>query len=135
MTRDRRAEPLVPGVVMGTWPYMAPEQILGRLVDARTDVFAFGVVLYEMVAGRRPFGGDSAPQVMAAIRARSSLALGGAANVPHALQRVVEKCLAKPPEARWQSMSDLGDQLRWIEEDSADQRRAPTPLENDACRC
>ena len=120
----------VPGMVMGTWPYMAPEQILGRPVDARTDVFAFGVVLYEMVAGRRPFGGDSAPQVIAAILERDPPSLSAVPHVPHALQRVVEKCLAKPPEARWQSMSDLGDQLRWIEEDLRRPAEAsPPPLE------
>ena len=108
----------MPGVVMGTWPYTSPEQILGRPVGPATDVFAFGVVLHEMLAGRRPFEGDSAPQIMAAILERDAPPLSTAApHVPRDLQRVVEKCLAKPAELRWQSMSDLADTLRWIEDD------------------
>lgn len=107
-----------PGVVMGTWPYMAPEQFLGQAVDARTDVFAFGVVLYEMLAGQRPFRGESAAAVMAGVLEREPLDLTSAApSVPRPLARLVEKCLAKSADARWQSMRDLGDALRWVEED------------------
>lgn len=108
------------GAVVGTWPYMAPEQILGQRVDARTDVFAFGIVLYEMLTGRRPFAGDSAPQIIAAILERNAEPISTAApDVPRALRRLVEKCLAKPAEARWQSMTDVADALHWIEEDLA----------------
>lgn len=103
---------------MGTWPYMAPEQFLGQAVDARTDVFAFGVVLYEMLAGQRPFRGESAAAVMAGVLEREPLDLTSAApSVPRPLARLVEKCLAKSADARWQSMRDLGDALRWVEED------------------
>ena len=110
----------VPGTVVGTWQYMAPEQILGRPADARTDVFAFGVMLYEMLAGRRPFAGDSAPQIIAAILERDTPPLSTVApDVPWALRRIVEKCLAKSADARWQSMHDLSDELRWVEEDLA----------------
>jgi serine/threonine protein kinase/Tol biopolymer transport system component len=120
-----------PGVLMGTWPYMAPEQILGQPVDARTDVFAFGIVFHEMLTGTRPFQGDSAPRIMAAILERDAPSLATAVpGLPRALSRVVDKCLAKPVEARWQSMRDLADELRWIEDDidrpSADAPAAPT---------
>jgi len=108
----------VPGVVMGTWPYMAPEQILGQPADARTDVFAFGIVLYEMLTGRRPFAGDSAPQIIAAILEREVPSLSSVTpHIPRGLQRVVNKCLAKQPDARWQSMRDLADELHWITDD------------------
>ena len=102
---------------MGTVPYMAPEQIEGREVDARTDIFSFGVVLYEMVCGRRPFAGDSRASLMAAIVAAeppppSSLQ----PQAPPSLERLILRCLAKDPEDRWQTARDLAAELRWIAE-------------------
>lgn len=107
----------VPGVIMGTWPYMAPEQILGRPADARTDVFAFGVVLYEMLAGRRPFLGDRATCIAEILERDPPPLARVAPHLPDALCRVVEKCLLKDPDHRWQTMHDLADDLRWIELD------------------
>ena len=105
------------GTVMGTVPYMAPEQIEGREVDARTDIFAFGVVVYEMVCGRRPFAGDSRASLMAAIVAAEPPSLSSLQpQAPAALERLILRCLAKDPDDRWQTARDLAAELRWIAE-------------------
>ena len=96
---------------------MAPEQIEGRDVDARTDIFAFGVVLYEMVCGRRPFAGDSRASLMAAIVAAEPPLLSSLQpQAPASLERLILRCLAKDPEDRWQTARDLAAELRWIAE-------------------
>jgi hypothetical protein len=107
--------------ILGTIPYMAPEQIEGHEVDDRTDIFSFGVVLYEMVAGHRPFTGDSRASLMAAIVASAPPALSEVQPLtPPSLERLVGRCLAKDPEDRWQSVRDLAFELRWItDSDSA----------------
>ena len=108
------------GTVLGTIPYMAPEQVEGRDTDARTDVFALGVMLYEMTAGRPPFEGRSGASVMAAILTHDPLPLSGARpGVPASVDRVVKRCLAKNPDERWQSASDLTSALEWSRDDSA----------------
>jgi hypothetical protein len=113
-----RSEPLTAAdTIVGTVPYMAPEQIEGREVDARTDLFAFGVVLFEMVSGRRPFSGDSRASLMAAIVTAEPPALSALkAQAPASLERVIRRCLAKDPEDRWQTARDLAAELRWIAE-------------------
>ena len=106
------------GVVLGTVPYMAPEQVEGKEADARSDLFALGAVLYEMATGRRAFEGKSAASVMAAVLERDPPPLSTAAPLaPPALERLVRKCLAKDPSARWQTAADLADELRWISSD------------------
>ena len=101
----------------GTVPYMAPEQIEGHAVDARTDIFSFGVVLYEMLAGKRPFAGDSRASLMAAIVASEPPALSSLQpRTPAALERLINRCLAKEPDDRWQTARDLAAELRWIAE-------------------
>jgi serine/threonine-protein kinase len=90
------------GVIAGTIAYMSPEQALGRPVDARSDVFSFGAVLYELLSGRKAFGGDTALQTLTAIIHEASPAL----DVPH-LDRIVKRCLAKQPGDRFQSMADV----------------------------
>ena len=108
------------GSILGTWPYMAPEQIDGRAVDTRADIFAFGAVMYEMATGRRAFEGDSHASLIAAILAREPPPINDRQPAaPPALDRVVRKCLAKDPDARWQSALDLTDELKWIAEDRA----------------
>ena len=103
------------GSIAGTVPYMAPEQIEGREVDGRTDIFAFGVVLFEMLSGRRPFAGDSRASLMAAIvAAEPPPLLSLQPQVPASLERVIRRCLAKDPEDRWQTARDLAAELRWI---------------------
>jgi eukaryotic-like serine/threonine-protein kinase len=105
------------GTIVGTVPYMAPEQIEGRHVDARTDIFSFGVVLFEMLSGRRPFAGDSRASLMAAIVAAEPPALSSLQpRTPASLERLILRCLAKDPDDRWQTARDLGAELRWIAE-------------------
>ncbi|MGE5360316.1 MAG: protein kinase domain-containing protein, partial [Bacteroidales bacterium] len=112
----RSAEPATAGgAILGTIPYMAPEQLEGKDADARSDIFAFGAVLYEMLTGKRAFEGESHASVVAAILDRdppppSSVTL----LTPPALDRFVRKCLHKDPERRWQTASDVADELRWL---------------------
>jgi len=103
------------GTILGTWPYMAPEQLEGKPTDARTDLFSLGAMLYEMVTGERPFRGDSRASLIAAImtsRPRPMKELE--AVTPPSLDRTVRRCLEKDPEERWQSARDLAAELRWI---------------------
>jgi Tol biopolymer transport system component len=95
-----------PGAVMGTVGYMSPEQVRGEAVDARSDIFSFGAVLYEMLAGRRAFRGESAVETMHAILKDDPPALPGA-DLPPGVDRVVRHCLEKRPEERFQSARDL----------------------------
>ncbi len=100
---------------VGTLPYMAPEQFDGRPIDARSDLFAFGALVYEMVAGRRPFEAKSQASLIAAILDRDPEPLATVQpSIPRGLDRLVRKCLAKDPEARWQSAVDVADELRWL---------------------
>ena len=107
--------------VLGTLPYMAPEQIEGHAVDARTDIFSFGVVLYEMIAGRRPFGGDTRGSVIAAIVGTEPPSLASLQPaIPRPLERLISRCLAKDIELRWQTARDVATELRWISETGPD---------------
>jgi Tol biopolymer transport system component len=103
------------GTILGTPQYMAPEQVEGGDADTRSDLFAFGAILYEMMTGRRAFEGKSTASVMAAILEREPAAISTIQPlVPLALDRMVTRCLAKAPDSRWQSAADLEDELRWI---------------------
>ncbi len=95
------------GLVAGTPPYMAPEQLLGHETDFRTDQFAFGVLLYEMAAGRHPFGARSLPSTIAKILAGQPQALQPSDRVPQALQAIIDRCLQKDPLARFPSTHEL----------------------------
>jgi serine/threonine protein kinase len=103
------------GVILGTLQYMSPEQIEGKDIDARTDIFAFGAVLYEMLTGRRPFEGKSQASLIGAIldhdppRVMSLLP-----TAPPMLDEIVARCLAKDPDERWQSARDVMCQLEWV---------------------
>jgi Tol biopolymer transport system component len=116
-----QAQPLTAqGTIVGTFQYMAPEQIEGAEADARADIFSFGTVLYEMATGRCPFEGKTQASVIAAILAAEPppiTALRPAA--PAALDRVIRTCLAKDPDERFQSAHDLLLQLRFIAADSS----------------
>jgi len=115
------------GTIVGTIQYMAPEQLESRGIDSRTDIFALGVLLYEMVTGRRAFEGSSQAGVIAAIIKSEPVPLKSLMPAaPPALDRLIGKCLEKDPGRRWQSTSDLADELRWMLEDlSAGERTAP----------
>src|SRR5215475_8999592 len=98
-----------PGVVMGTAGYMSPEQVRGQEVDHRSDIFAFGVILYEMLSGRQTFSGESAIEVMNAILKEEAAELSETkARIPPALDKIVRRCLEKKPEQRFHSAHDLG---------------------------
>lgn len=97
-----------PGVVMGTASYMAPEQVWGESVDPRTDIFAFGAVLYEMLAGKPAFRRDTAAETMTAVLKEDPRELSDPGHpVSPALDRIVRRCLEKNPEQRFQSAKDL----------------------------
>ncbi len=110
------SEPLTGrGVIVGTLPYMAPEQLEGRPADARTDLWALGTILYEMLAGKRAFDGDTSANLIGAILEREPEPIAERQPLtPPALDRLVRKCLAKAPDERWDSAHDVADELRWI---------------------
>ena len=105
------------GSIVGTLQYMAPEQLEAGEVDARTDIFAFGAVVYEMATGKRAFEGKSQASVIGAIMHSDPPSMSSLQPMaPPALDRVVKKCLAKEPDQRWQTASDLCGELKWIAE-------------------
>jgi len=108
------------GTILGTVQYMAPEQLEGKETDARTDMFAFGSVVYEMATGRKAFEGQSQASVIAAILEHEPPPISSLQRMaPPALDRTIKKCLAKDPEERWQTARDLRDELKWITEGSS----------------
>jgi Tol biopolymer transport system component len=108
------------GTILGTLQYMAPEQVEGKEADARTDIFAFGALVYEMATGRKAFEGKTSSSVMAAILKDEPPAMSSLQPMtPPVLDRVVKKCLAKEPEKRWQVASDLCDALKWISDEDS----------------
>jgi len=112
---DPLDESTKPGMVLGTAGYMSPEQVRGEAVDHRSDLFSFGVVLYEMLSGRRAFAGNSAIETMSAVLNEEPPAIRSLnPNVAPAVERVVGHCLRKRPEDRFQSAHDLGFALDTI---------------------
>ncbi len=103
------------GVVMGTPAYMSPEQVTGRDVDHRTDIFSLGILLYEAVSGRRPFEGATSIELGSAILRDTPRPLGDLrADVPSGLSRLIERCLEKDPRRRVQTARDVANELREI---------------------
>lgn len=114
---DAAAQDTREGAVVGTVPYMSPEQVEGKEVDARSDIFSLGAVLYEMVTGGRAFQGQSDFSVASAILVKDPKPISTLHPLtPPALERTIRVCLAKDPDARWQSAGDLCKELRWIAE-------------------
>jgi serine/threonine protein kinase len=106
------------GAILGTFQYMSPEQVEGADADSRSDIFAFGAVLYEMLTGKRAFDGKSQASVIAAILERQPPPVSSVQPVtPPSLDRLVSACLAKDPDERWQSARDVSRQLRSIAEE------------------
>jgi serine/threonine protein kinase/Tol biopolymer transport system component len=115
------------GSIVGTLQYMAPEQLEGKEVDARTDIFAFGAVVYEMATGKRAFEGKSQASVISAIMSSDPLPMSSLQPMtPPALDRVVKTCLAKEPDERWQTAADITKQLQWIAEGGSQVTLGPT---------
>lgn len=103
------------GTIVGTFQYMAPEQLEGKEADARTDIFALGEVIYEMATGKPAFTGKSRASLIAAILTVDPPSIAELQPLaPATLERVVRKCLAKDPDDRWQSASDLASELHWM---------------------
>jgi serine/threonine protein kinase/Tol biopolymer transport system component len=107
----------VEGAIVGTFQYMAPEQLEGHDADDRTDIFALGEVIYEMATGKPTFSGKSRASLIASILTNDPPPMSQHQPMaPVALERVVKKCLAKDPDERWQNASDLASELKWIAE-------------------
>ena len=123
------SEPLTgKGTILGTFQYMAPEQLEGKDADARTDIFAFGAVLYEMATARRAFSGGSRASLITSIMSASPEPISQIQPMsPPALEHVVRMCLAKDPDERIQTAHDVKLQLQWISEGGS-QFGAPAPL-------
>jgi len=103
------------GTILGTLQYMAPEQLEGKDADARTDIFAFGAVLYETIAARKAFEGTSQASLISAIMSADPRPLSASQPLtPPLLDHLVQRCLAKDPDERWQTASDVMRELRWI---------------------
>ncbi|HTS34975.1 MAG TPA: protein kinase [Candidatus Solibacter sp.] len=105
------------GAIVGTFQYMAPEQVEGKEADARSDIFSLGAVLYEMTSGKRAFEGKTLVSVAASILEKEPEPIKALQPLtPPALERVIRKCLTKDPDERWQSAGDLASELAWIGE-------------------
>ena len=108
------------GTIIGTFQYMSPEQIQGMEMDARSDIFSFGAVLYEMLTGQRAFEGKSQLSVASAILEKDPPPIRSLKPLtPANLDHTIKRCLAKDPEERWQNVKDLGSELKWNAEGGA----------------
>ena len=114
------------GTILGTFQYMAPEQLEGLEADARTDIFAFGAVLYEILTGRKAFEGKSHATLIAAIISHDPPPVSQVQPIaPASLNRIVATCLAKDPDDRWQSARDVMRELKWVAEREASVEHSP----------
>ncbi|HEY6148580.1 MAG TPA: protein kinase, partial [Thermoanaerobaculia bacterium] len=103
------------GTILGTFQYMAPEQLEGKEADARTDIFALGALLYEMATGKKAFSGTSQPSLISSIMTSEPPAISTIEpRTPPMFEHIVQRCLAKGPDDRWQSASDVSGELRWL---------------------
>jgi eukaryotic-like serine/threonine-protein kinase len=128
MSFEQRPPTTEEGTIVGTFQYMAPEQLLGKDADARTDIFALGMVLYEMATGRKAFTGSTQTALMASILSEEVPAPSAGRQgdgLPPALDHVVGRCLAKDPDDRWQSARDVQRELEWISGSSVTLRGWP----------
>ncbi len=123
------------GMVVGTIPYMAPEQVRGDAVDARADLFSFGILLYELTTGRRPFGGSSAAEVSSAIlRDPPPPVADVRGDVPRDLDRVIVRCLEKDVEHRFQTARDVRNELEMLKREVASGTSSPPRTSSPAAK-
>jgi serine/threonine protein kinase/Tol biopolymer transport system component len=121
------------GTILGTLQYMAPEQVEGKEVDARTDIFSFGAVVYEMAAGKKAFEGKTQASLIAKILEIDPPPISSLQPMtPSALDRVVKRCLAKDPDERCQNAKDLTDELKWIAEGGSQVESLPITVTKGA---
>ena len=107
------------GTLIGTVPYMSPEQVVGADTDARTDIFSFGAILYEMLTAKRPHRGENQASLIAEILQVVPAPVSSLQPVTPALDRIVMTCLAKGPDERWQTVTDLKRELQWVRDESS----------------
>jgi Tol biopolymer transport system component/tRNA A-37 threonylcarbamoyl transferase component Bud32 len=121
MTATKLESPVTQeGTIVGTFQYMSPEQVEGKEVDGRSDIFSLGAVLYEMLTGQRAFEGKSQLSVASAILEKEPIPISTLKPLtPPVLDHTLRKCLAKHPDERWQSASDLASELNWVAEGSS----------------
>ena len=129
MSDETRTTPVTgAGTIVGTLQYMSPEQLEGKEADARSDIFAFGATMYEMVTGRRAFSGDSKASLIGSIMRDEPRAISELQPTsPPALDRLIKKCVQKDPDRRWQTAGDLRDELEWIAS-AGSQAGVPAPV-------
>jgi eukaryotic-like serine/threonine-protein kinase len=128
-TRTAHVDPSMAGTIAGTAAYMSPEQASGGRVDARSDIFSFGAMLYEMVTGARAFAGASTVETLSAvIRAQPKAPSGLIADIPSDLEKVILRCLRKDPQRRYQHIDDVKIALQDIKEESESGATAPGPI-------
>ena len=119
-TEDPSAPLTAEGTIIGTLQYMAPEQLEGKEADARTDIFAFGAVVYEMVTGKKAFVGASQASLISAIMSADPKTMAELQSMtPLSLDHIVTRCLDKDPDVRWQTAADLMRELKWVTDGSA----------------
>jgi Tol biopolymer transport system component len=110
------------GTIVGTFQYMSPEQVEGRELDRRSDIFSLGAVLYEMLTGQRAFSGNSQLSMVSAILEKEPAPIATVKPMtPPTLDHAIRRCLAKDPEERWQSAQDLALELKWFAENGSQQ--------------
>jgi serine/threonine protein kinase len=125
---SRADVPTIPGTVIGSAPYMAPEQVRGQAVDHRADIFALGTILYEMLSGRRAFDAASAVETMSAVVKEEAPDLSASnPSIPVDLDRIVRHCLEKDPERRFQAAADVAFHLEGLSSWSGTTRRPVVP--------
>ena len=129
LTQLTAAQPItVQGTILGTLQYMSPEQLEGKEADARSDIFSFGAMLYEMITGRKGFAGSSQATLIAAVMMTAPPPVSTLQPMASpALDRLVRTCLAKSPDDRWQSAGDLSRELGWIAE-TGSEAGVPAPV-------
>jgi serine/threonine-protein kinase len=116
------------GTIVGTFQYMSPEQVEGKELDGRSDIFSLGAVVYEMLTGQRAFKGKSQLSVASAILEKEPEPVSSIRpTTPPALDHAIKKCLAKVPDERWQCASDLASELKWIAETGSQVASGPAP--------
>jgi serine/threonine protein kinase len=115
------------GIILGTFPYMSPEQIQGKRLDQRSDIFSLGIVFYEMLTGRRPFRGETSADLISSILRDTPEAISRLkAEMPERLEEIIDRCLMKDPRERFQSARELYDALYDLKADSGSSSRFPS---------